>query len=88
MKQRGKRWLAVLLCLTMAMTLLPGAALAAPKARAADLDEDGLAVLSAGSMKAYVDESFPRVVHYVLQNETVVDGQTRSEERRVGKECL
>ena len=78
MKQRGKRWLAVLLCLTMAMTLLPGAALAAPKARAADLDEDGLAVLSAGPMKAYVDESFPRVVHYVLQNETVVDGQTEA----------
>lgn len=86
MRGTGKRWLAMLLCLMMALTLLPLSAFAADSEDvgvfAADFSTEGLAELSAGGMKVYVDEKFPRVAHYVLhagaEDELVVNGQTET----------
>lgn len=84
MRKIGKRWLAVFLCLMMALTLLPLQAFAAkadtaPASVLAEFSKKGLAELSTGAMKVYVDEAFPRVVRYVLNpgaaSETAVDGQ-------------
>ena len=84
MRKTGKRWLAAFLCLMMALTLLPLQAFAAeadtaPAGVLAEFSKEGLAELSTGTMKVYVDEAFPRVVRYVLNpgtdKETAVDGQ-------------
>ena len=84
MKKTGKRWLAALLCLMMALTLLPLQAFAdeadaGQTSVLAEFSEEGLTALSTGTMKVYVDEAFPRVVRYVLNpgtaGEAVVDGQ-------------
>lgn len=83
MRKTGKRWLAAFLCLMMALTLLPLQAFAAeadtaPAGVLAEFSKEGLAELSTGTMKVYVDEAFPRVVRYVLNpgtdKETAVDG--------------
>ena len=72
------------MCLMMALTLLPLQAFAAdadtaPAGVLAEFSKEGLAELSTGTMKVYVDEAFPRVVRYVLNpgtdKETAVDGQ-------------
>ena len=77
----------MLLCLMMALTLLPVSALAADTdaaasgVLAADFSTEGLAELSTSTMKVYVDEKFPKVAHYVLragaEDELVVDGQVK-----------
>ncbi len=74
----------MLLSLMMVLTLLPLTAFAAADGSGgsprADFSTEGLAELSTGAMKAYVDQKFPRVVRYVLHpgasDEIIVDGQT------------
>ena len=57
MRKTGKRWLAMLLCLMMALTLLPVSAFAtdtdaaASGVLAADFSTEGLAELSTATMK-------------------------------------
>jgi len=84
MRRTINRWTAMLLSLMMVLTLLPLTAFAAADGSGgsprADFSTEGLAELSTGAMKAYVDQKFPRVVRYVLHpgasDEIIVDGQT------------